>query len=269
MNAAVGRSLRVVSIVGLTALTMLAPVSAAQESADAPHPAHIHTGTCAQLGDIAAPLKDVAAPEGERSGSTTAFPLETSETIIDLPLQELLDGNHAVNVHKSADDIGTYIACGDIGGVVNTDEGGRTELVVALGELNDSGYYGVASIGSDEGSNQTEVSVTLIEPGTMVSSGAAEAPAATPESAAAATEGAVSIKDFAFHPDTVTVPVGGSVTWTNDDSVPHTATGLDRSVLQSGTIQPGKSFTQTFDKAGTYDYFCEFHAGMKGKVVVE
>jgi plastocyanin len=269
MNVAIGRSVRAASIVGVMTLAMLGPVSAAQDSANIPHPAHIHSGTCAQLGDVVAPLKDVAEPEGDHQGAASAFPLETSETIVDMSLQDLLDGNHAVNVHKSADEINVYIACGDIGGVVNTDEGGRTELVVALGELNDSGYYGVASIGSDEGSDQTEVSVTLIEPGAMISGNTTEAQAATPASVKAATEAAVSIKDFAFHPDSITVPAGGSITWTNDDTVPHTATGNDRSVLQSGTIKPGESFTQTFDTAGSYDYFCEFHAGMKGKIVVE
>lgn len=269
MNVAVGRLVRAASIVSALALGMLGPARAAQDSAEAPHPAHIHSGTCAELGDVVAPLGDVAAPEGEHSGSDAAFPLETSETVVDIPLEELLDGNHAVNVHKSADEINVYIACGDIGGVVHTDEGGRTELVVALGALNDSGYYGVASIGSDEGASQTEVSVTLIEPGTMTSGNATEAESATPASAATAAEAAVSIKDFAFHPDMITVPVGGSITWTNDDSVPHTATGNDRAVLQSGTIKAGESFTQTFETAGNYDYFCEFHAGMKGKIVVE
>jgi len=269
MKPAFGRSIRAASFAGMVALAALGPVSAAQDSADAPHPAHIHTGSCAQLGDVVAPLNDVAMPDGEHSGSTSAFPVETSETIIDLSLEDILDGNHAVNVHKSADEIGVYITCGDIGGVVHTDEGGRRELVVALGELNDSGYYGVASIGSDEGSDQTEVTVTVIEPGAMLSGTGTETAPATPASAEAATDAAVSIKDFAFHPDTITVPAGGSITWTNDDSVPHTATGLDRAALQSGTIQPGTSFTQTFDTAGTFDYFCEFHAGMKGKIVVE
>jgi plastocyanin len=269
MNVAIRRLVRAASIVGVMGLAMLGPVSAAQESAHAPHPAHIHSGSCAQLGDVVAPLKDVAEPEGDHSGASTAFPLETSETIVDMTLQDILDGDHAVNVHKSADEIGVYIACGDIGGVVSTDEGGRTELVIALGELNDSGYYGVANIGIDEGSDQTEVTVTIIEPGAMVSGSGTESSAATPESAATATEAAVSIKDFAFHPDTITVPVGGSITWTNDDSTPHTATGNDRAVLQSGTIKPGETFTQTFDTAGSFDYFCEFHAGMKGKIVVE
>lgn len=268
MNAAVGRLLRAVSIVGVLVLAMLGRAGAAQDSEGTPHPAHIHSGTCDELGDVVAPLQDVTVPEGETSGAASAFPLETSETIIDMPLQEILDSPHAVNVHKNSDEIDVYIACGDIGGVVSTDEGGRTELVVALDQRNDSGYFGVASIGSDSGSDQTEVTVTLIEPGAMSTGSAVEAQEATPASAEAATA-AVEIKDFAFHPETITVPAGGSITWTNADTTPHTASGIDRKILQSGAVQPGESFTQTFDTAGSYDYFCEFHAGMKGTIVVE
>ena len=79
----------------------------------------------------------------------------------------------------------------------------------------------------------------------------------------------VDIKDFAFNPAQITVPVGGSVTWTKADTVPHTATGQDRAVLQSGAIAPGESFTQKFDTAGTFDYFCEFHAEHEGIIVVQ
>jgi hypothetical protein len=66
------------------------------------HPAHIHTGTCAELGDVVYPLTDVDA-----SGA--------SVTIIEVPLADLLaTGPYAINVHLSADEVGTYVACGDI-----------------------------------------------------------------------------------------------------------------------------------------------------------
>ena len=58
------------------------------------------------------------------------------------------------------------------------------------------------------------------------------------------------------------------MTWTNQDGVPHTATGEDRDVLQSGTIVAGGTFSQTFADAGEFAYFCEFHADMNGSVVV-
>jgi plastocyanin len=273
-----GRSVRLGSMAALAALTLLAPGLAAQDEEAEAHPAHIHSGTCAELGDVVVPLTDVAhmGDEAETTGASSAIPVKTSETVVDMPLQEIIDGGHAINVHLSADEIDTYIACGDIGGAVTTDEGGRTELIIGLGELNDSGHHGVAWLGAD--GEQTEVVVVLVEPASMGQAGAEAAQEASPaaEEGSADTGGdaaagsmAVEIKDFAFNPAEITVPVGGSVTWTNGDAAPHTATGLDRDALQSGAIASGESFTQAFDTAGTIEYFCEFHPNMKGSIVVE
>jgi plastocyanin len=272
-----GRSLRLGSVAALTALTLLTPGLAAQDDEAEVHPAHIHSGTCDQLGDVVVPLTDVATTdEATHEGPESAHAVKTSETMVDMPLQEIIDGGHAINVHLSADEIDVYIACGDIGGAVTTDEGGRTELIIGLGELNDSGHHGVAWLGAD--GEQTEVVVVLVEPATMGQAGAEAAQEVTPAADggaadtgadAAADTVAVEIVDFAYSPPEITVPVGGSVTWTNQDPAPHTATGLDRDALQSGAIASGESFTQTFDSAGTIEYFCEFHPNMKGAIVVE
>ena len=173
-----GRSLRGGAVIALAALAVLVPAGLAQtpegqatplagaEVDDGPHPAHIHTGTCDELGDVVHPLADVVAPtDGEQSGPTTAHAVKTSETTVDMPLEEIIDGGHAINVHLSAEEIDEYIACGDIGGAVVTDEGGRTELIIGLGELNDSGHTGVAWLGAD--GDQTEVVVVLVEPDEM------------------------------------------------------------------------------------------------------
>jgi plastocyanin len=263
-----GRAIRFAAMAALTALVFLAPAMAAQDD-DAPHPAHIHAGTCAELGDVVYPLTDVAVAEGESSGPESALPVKVSETVVDAPLQEIIDGGHAINVHLSADEIGTYIACGDIGGVINTGENeSEQELVLGLGELNDSGHTGVAWLGAD--GDQTRVAIMLLEPSEMASAGAESAQESSPAAADASAEAsAVSIKGFAFNPPEITVPAGGSVTWTNEDNAPHTATGLDRDALQSGAIAFGESYTQTFDTAGTYEYFCEFHPNMEGSIVVQ
>jgi plastocyanin len=263
------------SVAALTALTLLTPGLAAQDDKADAHPAHIHSGTCANLGDVVLPLPDVTSigDESKRTGATTAIPVESSDSVVDMPLQEIIDGGHAINVHLSADKIDTYIACGDIGGVVSTDEGeDQPELIIGLGELNDSGYSGIAWLGAD--GDKTRVSVRLTEAASTGSSSAGAAQEATPGAADAGTAtagqaAAVEIKNFSFNPPEISVPVGGSVTWTNDDSTPHTATGLDREALQSGAIKPGESFTQKFDTAGTFEYFCEFHPNMKGTIVVK
>lgn len=253
------RAFQLGSVTALTVLAMALPTSAAQDD-PAAHPAHIHAGTCETLGDVVVPLTDVTAI-GDSSaavGPASALPVELSVTRVDLPLQAIIDGGHAVNIHKSAEEIDVYIACGDIGGVIEDDS-----LVIGLGELNDSGNSGVAVLAAD--GEATNVTVYLTQSG----AGASTAAAAQEAVPAAADATAVEIKDFAFNPPAIEVPVGGSVTWSNQDNVPHTATGLDRAILQSGAIAFDASFTQAFETAGSYDYFCEFHPNMKGTIVVK
>src|SRR5690606_20056165 len=80
----------------------------------------------------------------------------------------------------------------------------------------------------------------------------------------------VVIKDYEYGPKTITVKAGTKVTWTNQDSVEHTVTTESGAPakIDSGTFGKGESFSFTFEKAGTYEYFCEPHPYMKGTVVV-
>ncbi len=77
-----------------------------------------------------------------------------------------------------------------------------------------------------------------------------------------------------YIPYVVTISVGGTVTWTNDDTAAHTVTsgtvteGPD-GIFDSSIVMTGKTFEHTFDDAGTYDYFCVVHPWMTGQVVVE
>lgn len=77
----------------------------------------------------------------------------------------------------------------------------------------------------------------------------------------------VDIANFAFSPATLTVKVGTTVTWTNQDSAAHTVTS-DTGLFDSGNMPQGKSFSYTFTTAGTYAYHCTYHAMMKGSIVV-
>ncbi len=92
---------------------------------------------------------------------------------------------------------------------------------------------------------------------------------------AAANSNQVICKNNKFVPNTLTVKVGTTVTWVNQDSYIHTVTSgtspSERSGLfDSGNLNGGKTFSFTFDKAGTYDYFCILHfsLGMIGKIIV-
>jgi plastocyanin len=79
----------------------------------------------------------------------------------------------------------------------------------------------------------------------------------------------VNIKSFAFNPANITVKVGTTVTWTNNDSATHTVTETDgQNGPNSGNLEPGKSFTFTYDTAGTFKYHCAIHPNMTGTVTV-
>ncbi len=107
--------------------------------------------------------------------------------------------------------------------------------------------------------------------GTPVATPAAAVETSAPGESAAgeASDGtSVTIKDFAFTPATLTVPAGTTVTWTNDDAVPHTATASDGS-FDSGNLNPGQSYSFTFSTPGSYPYVCQYHAGMTGTIVVQ
>lgn len=84
---------------------------------------------------------------------------------------------------------------------------------------------------------------------------------------AQADEVAIEIVDFAFSPATIEIPAGTVVTWTNNDSAPHTVTADDGS-FDSGTIESGASFSLPFNEPGTYTYHCEFHPNMTATIVV-
>jgi plastocyanin len=90
--------------------------------------------------------------------------------------------------------------------------------------------------------------------------------AANDQSSAANAE--VKIDNFSFGPQTVTVPVGATVTWINRDDIPHTVVSTD-GLFNSKVRDTDEKFSYTFAKAGTYPYYCSVHPKMTGKVVVQ
>ena len=76
---------------------------------------------------------------------------------------------------------------------------------------------------------------------------------------------AVTIEGFAFTPQTLTVKIGTTVTWTNNHTAPHQ---IKSATFNSSLLTKGQSFTFTFNEVGTYDYVCAIHSNMKGKIIV-
>ena len=77
----------------------------------------------------------------------------------------------------------------------------------------------------------------------------------------------VKIEGMQFSPATLTVQRGATVTWRNDDLVPHTATAAGK--FDSGNIAPGHTYSRKMDRPGDYDYVCTYHPGMKGRIEVK
>ncbi len=114
--------------------------------------------------------------------------------------------------------------------------------------------------------NRCLASVALPAVIAMMLLAAASSVTANAEPSAAAA--AVKIDNFVFGPETLTVPVGTTVTWTNSDDIPHTSVSTE-GVFKSKVLDTDEKFSYTFTKAGTYPYYCTIHPKMTGKVVVQ
>jgi plastocyanin len=88
-----------------------------------------------------------------------------------------------------------------------------------------------------------------------------------PQTTSSVSDNTIRIKNFAFDPARITMKVGSTARWVNQDSVPHRilfADGVDSAVLA-----PSQSWSRKIDQAGTYDYACAIHPAMQGTVIVE
>lgn len=132
----------------------------------------------------------------------------------------------------------------------------RVLPVVALAVLVTAALVACGSDNSSGGGT----SGTTATPSSSASAGTGGGPAAT-----------VTIKDFAYSPDKIEIQAGTTVTWTNEDSAPHTVTSTKgddvgtavTDLFDSGEMQQSDTFSYTFDKPGEYYYECTIHATMK------
>ena len=223
------------------------------------HPAHTHTGTCLQPGEIVSTLSPVSnayVVDGESMvvpeivGSEGGVPVEYSSTTLPVALSDILSGQFIVDVKVSEEDQLNSVACGEIGGLML----GTADLPIGMLPVNDSGHYGTAWL-HDNGDGTTNLSIALIATGgTTAASSGATIP--------------VSIQNFAYQPATITARAGDTVVFTNNDSSAHTVTQDPLgSGFQSAPIDPGATYSLTIDEPGAYPFFCEFHPGMTGTIL--
>jgi plastocyanin len=110
---------------------------------------------------------------------------------------------------------------------------------------------------------------TLLVAGLAACGSSSSGAAPTGRSGSSGGGNAVTIQGFAFHPSTLTVKAGTKVTFTNEDSAPHTATSQGGTTLDSGDLAKGQTYTVTMSTPGTYHYICNIHQYMKGTIIVQ
>ena len=89
-----------------------------------------------------------------------------------------------------------------------------------------------------------------------------------PTTSAQAADNEVKIDNFTFAPQRITVKAGVTVTWINDDDIPHTIASSSK-LFKSKALDSEDKFSFTFTTPGTYEYFCSLHPHMTGAIVVE
>ena len=87
-------------------------------------------------------------------------------------------------------------------------------------------------------------------------------------SQARAADAEVTIDNFTFSPQTLTIKAGTKVTWTNRDDIPHTVASATKA-FKSPALDTDDSYSFTFTTAGSYEYFCSLHPHMTGTIVVQ
>jgi plastocyanin len=106
--------------------------------------------------------------------------------------------------------------------------------------------------------------------GTALALGAAATPSlAGNTSDKPASTAEIKIDNFSFGPATVTIPAGTTITWTNNDDVPHVVSSDDNKMFKSKALDTDDRFSFTFTKPGTYNYYCAIHPKMVAKIVVQ
>jgi plastocyanin len=91
--------------------------------------------------------------------------------------------------------------------------------------------------------------------------------ASEPAVVARSREVTVDIRDFAFEPGNLEVPLGATVTWVNHDAAPHDATADDGS-WKTDTLERNERGSVSFDRPGEFFYYCSIHPSMQARVLV-
>ncbi len=213
------------------------------------------SGACAEPGEA------VARVPGDSVDGTSESPIPASlgavieafdgavveRVTLAASLVEIAAGDHVVDVRSGDGSRPGDLACGELAAF----EPLGVDVQVGLSEQNGSGHSGVAWL-HDNGDGTTAVAVVVAPP-------AEATPADAPVE--------VAIVKSSYDPNPIEIAAGTTITWTNEDLLPHTVTDVDFT-FDSGYMAQGDVWSRTFETPGTYPYFCLYHPRMRGTVIV-
>ena len=299
MRAAIAVTLLVLTLLGAgrigagqPGLAQEGTPEAAIDPVDVSRPAFVQTGGCDAPGEAVETLSDLTRTPGETVGASGAIVTSRSFTEVPIALEALLAEDFSINIRRSAQEIDTYLACGEIGGIL--DPGGA--LTIGLRDIAGSGRSGIAYLASGADPATTGILIFMTEDeitesddadatpvvGETTESDQAVAPAA--ETPAAPTEDPteetveVSLTEWLINMPTELE--AGEVIFEviNDGTVPHTfqITGGAIDTALAAPIGPGETGRLTVELApGTYTVFCPLgdgahrEIGMQLEITVE
>lgn len=209
--------------------------------------ARLIAGSCANPDDAINALAEI---DVEPMAAFARPLLVARDATIDLPLQALTSAPHAIVV-AHPDQASQLLACGEITGASDADE-----IAIPLQPTASASYAGLAVLRpTADGAAVTLYLFALDHPGgELTASGPTETIEMTDEGI--------------FSPSRLEITPGTTVTWINTSPIVHSIALDDPRHTASGLLDPGQSFSVTFDTPGTFHYQCSPHPGMEGMVTV-
>ena len=225
-----------------------------------------------------------------RGGIVDSISQDEHHNAVKIEMDSRLDGQITITVNNNSVkpfDDGTYFVTIDgeeveftqVGKRLTIDFMANSQKIMIYGEGYKSGGHDMSSMGHSEDSKEHEA---------MMAAEKAAADKAAAEKAAAAAKAPMSVTvepvagsgapgcetTECYTPSTATISAGGTVTFTNTDTAPHTSTSGSAAngpdgVFDTSLIMMNASFDVTLADAGTYTYFCMVHPWMEGTIIVE
>ena len=221
-----------------------------------------------------------------RGGIVDSISQDEHHNAVKIEMDSRLDGQITITVNNNSVkpfDDGTYFVTIDgeeveftqVGKRLTIDFMANSQKIMIYGEGYKSGGHDMSSMGHSEDSKEHEAMMAADKAAAeKAAAAAAKAPMAVTVEPVAGSGAPGCETTECYTPSTATISAGGTVTFTNTDTAPHTSTSGSAAngpdgVFDTSLIMMNASFDVTLADAGTYTYFCMVHPWMEGTIIVE